>query len=313
MVERQRTQPSARVRALALGALLLAAIVVAYVVLASGPSYKVRLLFSDASGLVAGDQVMIGPSSVGSVQSISLSNSGQAAIVVSVDGSAAPLYQGTVARIAENGLAGIASHYVTLQPALARGNAQIPSGGTIPQSDTYSEVSLDQLFNTLNAPTRRGLSNVIRGQAASIEGKALQANETLKYLSPVLQSTSNFTAALNRDEPDFDQLLVHGAQTMQLLASRSQQLTDLVTQTDAVTGAVASQSVALDHALALLPSTLSRSTTTFAGLRSTLSTLGTLVAATKPQVTHLDTFAAALNRFAKTAVPTLGYLATLIS
>ena len=313
MVERQRTQPSARARALALGALLLAAIVVAYVVLESGSPYKVRLLFSDASGLVTGDQVMIGPSSVGSVQSVSLSPNGQAAIVVSVDGSAAPLYRGTVARIAENGLAGIASHYVTLQPAFATGNAQIPSGGTIPQSDTYAEVSLDQLFNTLNAPTRQGLRNVIRGEAASIDGKALQANATLKYLSPALQSTSNFTAALNRDEPAFDQLLVHGATTMQLLASRSQQLTDLVGKTDAVTGAVASQSVALDHALALLPSALNKSTTTFAGLRSTIATLEPLVAAAKPQVKHLDTFAAALNTFAKTATPTLNSLAKLIS
>ena len=313
MVERQRTQPSGNARALALGALLLAIIVVAYVVLSSGSPYKVRLLFSDASGLVAGDQVMIGPSSVGSVQSVRLTNNGQAAVVVSVAGSAAPLYRGTGARIAENGLAGIASHYVTLQPALPRGNAQIPAGGTIPQSYTYAEVSLDQIFNTLNAPTRQGLRNVIRGEAASIEGKALQANQTLKYLAPVLQSTSSFTAALNRDEPAFDQLLVHGAQTMQLLASRSQQLTDLVGKADAVTGAVASQSQALEQALSLLPPALTHSTTTFAGLRSTLATLEPLVAATKPQVKHLDTFAAALNSFAKAATPTLGYLATLIA
>jgi phospholipid/cholesterol/gamma-HCH transport system substrate-binding protein len=313
MVERQRTQPSAHARALALSALLLAIIVVAYLVLSSGSPYKVRLLFSDASGVVAGDQVMIGPSSVGSVQSINLTHNGQAAIVVSVDGSAAPLYRGTVARIAENGLAGIASRYVTLQPAFARGNAQIPSGGTIPQSDTYAMVSLDQIFNTLNAPTRAGLRNVIRGEAASIDGKALQANKTLKYLAPVLQSTSNFTAALSRDEPAFDQLLVKGAQTMQLLASRSQQLTDLVGKADTVTGAVASQSQALEQALALLPSTLTRSTNTFTGLRSTLSTLEPLVAATKPQVKHLAAFTAALNSFAKAATPTLGYLAALIS
>ena len=150
-----------------------------YVVLSSGSPYRVRLLFSDASGLVSGDQVMIGPSSVGSVQSISLTDNGQAAIVISLDGSAAPLYRGTVARIEENGLAGIASHYITLQPAPARGNAQIPSGGTIPQSDTYAEVSLDQIFNTLNAQTRQGLRNIIQGEATSIKGKALEANRTL--------------------------------------------------------------------------------------------------------------------------------------
>lgn len=313
MHDRQRPQPSALPRALALGALALAIVVVAYVVLSSGAPYRVRLLFSDASGLVIGDQVMIGPSSVGSVRSITLTPSGQAAVVVALDGSAAPLYQGTVARIEENGLAGIASHYVTLQPATAGGRAQIPSGGTIPQSDTYAEVGLDQIFNTLNPQTRQGLRNIIRGEATSISGKALQANRTLQYLDPLLQSTSRFTAALSRDEPAFDQLLVQGAHTMQLLASRSGQLTELVGRADAVSGAVAGQSRALAQALALLPAALGRSTTTFAGLRSTIRSLEPLVAATKPQVRQLGGFATALNRFATAATPTMGYLAALIS
>lgn len=313
MSEGQRSQPNASARVLALGGLLLAAAVIAYLVIGSNSPYKVRLLFSDASSLVAGDQVMIGPSSVGSVQSISLTRHGQAAIVIGVDGSAAPLYQGTVARIEENGLAGIASHYITLQPASAKGSVQIPSGGTIPQSDTYPEVSLDQIFNTLNPATRQGLRNIIRGEASSIRGKALAANRTLQYLDPLLQSTSQFTGALTRDEPAFDQLLVQGAQTMQLLASRSSQLTDLVSQADAVTGTVAGESRALESTLSLLPPALSKSTTTFAGLRRTIAALQPLVAATKPQVKGLAPFATALNRFATAATPTLGELAALIS
>ncbi|HEX3617467.1 MAG TPA: MlaD family protein [Solirubrobacteraceae bacterium] len=313
MHDRQRSQPSAPARALALGALLLAIVVVLYLLLSSGSPYRVRLLFSDASGLVTGDQVMIGPSSVGSVQSITLTPSGQAAIVIGVDSSAAPLYQGTVARVEENGLAGIASHYITLQPADAKGSAQIASGGTIPQSDTYAEVSLDQVFNTLNPQTRTGLRNIIQGEAAGIKGKALAANKTLEYLDPLLQSTSQFTAALDRDEPAFDGLLVQGAQTMQLLASRSNQLTDLVSKADSVTAAVAGQSKSLDQALTLLPTALSKSTTTFAGLRGTIDALRPLVAATKPQVKGLAAFATALNRFATAATPTLGELAALIS
>lgn len=313
MSEGQRSQPSGSARALALGALLLAIVVVLYVVLSTGSSYRVRLLFSDASGLVDGDQVMIGPSSVGSVQSITLTPSGQAAIAIDVDASAAPLYQGTVARIEENGLAGIASHYITLEPADSRGSAQIPSGGTIPQSDTYAEVGLDQIFNTLNAQTRKGLSNIIRGEATAIKGKALAANKTLEYLDPLLQSTSQFTGALDHDEPAFDQLLVQGAQTMARLASRSNQLTDLVSQADAVTGTVAAQSKSLAAALTLLPTALSRSTATFAGLRSTIDALEPLVAATKPQVKGLAGFATELNRFATAATPTLGELAALIA
>ena len=236
--------PKVAARVLWGGALALAAIVVVALLLTGGSSYSVRLLFSDASGLVTGDQVFIGPSSVGSVKSIGLTDTGQAAIVINIDGDAAPLYRGTVARIEENGLAGIASHYVTLQPAAASG-AKIPSGGTIAQDDTYAEVSLDQLFDTINPLTQKGLRNIIRGEATSIKGKTAAANATLEYLAPVLQSTSEVTAALDRYEPSFDQLLVRGAQTMQRLASSTDQLTELVDQTDQATGAIAKQSAAL--------------------------------------------------------------------
>lgn len=235
MYDGRLPQPSARARTLALGGVLLLLVAVAYFALSGRSSYTVRLLFSDASGLVGGDQVMIGPSSVGSVQSIELTSHGLAAAVIKLDGDAAPLHRGSVARISANGLAGIASHYITLQPA-TNGNPAIPSGGTIPPRYTHPEVSLDQLFNTLNGPTRTGLRNIIRGEATSIRGKARQANATLLYLDPLLQSTSRVTAAISRDEPAFDQLLVRGAQTMQRLASSSEQLTDLVGKTDAVTG-----------------------------------------------------------------------------
>jgi phospholipid/cholesterol/gamma-HCH transport system substrate-binding protein len=172
-----RRNSAARVGAA--GALALAAILVAVVLLRSGSSYHVRLLFSDASGLVTGNQVMIGPANVGTVDSISLTRDGQAAIVIDLDAGAAPLYRGTVARISDNGLASIAGHYITLEPAPSS-NPTIPSGATISTRYTYPEVSLDQLFDTLNPLTRAGLRNVIIGAGTSIAGRARDANRTLE-------------------------------------------------------------------------------------------------------------------------------------
>jgi hypothetical protein len=45
--------------------------------------------------------------------------------------------------------------YVDLRLGPASG-AAIKNGGTIPTTDTTSAVDLDQLFNTLNGPTRKG-------------------------------------------------------------------------------------------------------------------------------------------------------------
>jgi phospholipid/cholesterol/gamma-HCH transport system substrate-binding protein len=296
----------------AAGALVLALIVLAIVLLTGGSSYKVRLLFTNASGLVTGNQVMIGPANVGTVESIGLTSHGEAAIVVDLDSDASPLHQGTVARIEENGLAGIADHYITLEPA-SSSHPTIRSGGTISTTDTASEVSLDQVFDALDPLTRAGLRNVIRGEATAIDGRSSQASKALEYLAPGLYSTSQVTRELSRSEPAFDALLVRGAQTMQALASRTEQLTALVASTNQTTGAIASQSTALSNTLGLLPGTLTRSSTTFAGLRATLSSLNPVVTAAKPAAVPLGRFSVGLRKLEQVSIPTVASIDSLIS
>ncbi len=230
---------------------------------------------------------------------------------MSLDSGASPVPQGTIARVYENSLSGIANKYVVLEPG-PRSAPSIPSGGLIPESDTRSFVSLDQVFDAFDPLTRAGLSNFIKGEAASIQGRAHAANQTLRYFAPALASTSDLTAELTRDEPTFDGLLVQGAQAMQALASRSQQLTDLIANTNATTGAIARQSQALEQALSLFPGALTRSTTTFQGLNSTLDALDPLVAASKIGIRRLEPFSAELRQLVSGSIPTIGALDALI-
>lgn len=293
------------------GALALAAAVVAVLVATGGSSYVLTADFQNASGLVTGDNVLIGPAAVGTITSISLTADGQAAVRLSLDGGVGPLHQGTVARIFEDSLSGIASRYVELEPGPAAA-PEISSGGTIDVTHTYSEVNIDELFDAFDPLTRAGLANVIQGEAASLAGKGRAANRALQYLAPGLQSTAQVTAELTRDQPVFDSLVVQGARAMQALAARSTQLSQLLANTSTATGAVAAQSQALEQALALLPGTLRRSSAAFAGLRTTLDRLDPLVAASKPAVVRLPQFAASLRTLVSASIPTVGALDALI-
>ena len=297
-------------RVAAVGGLVLAIVVVAYVIFTSGSTYTLRANFQNASGLVGGDNVLIGPATVGTVSSISLTPNGLAQVQLSLH-NVAPLRQGTVARIYEDSLSGIASKYVELEPGSTPA-PPIPSGGLIDVSHTYSAVNLDQVFDAFDPLTRAGLRNVVRGEAAAIQGKGVEANQALKYFAPGLQSTSQVTAELTRDEPVFDQLLVQGADTLQTLASRSQQLSALISNTSTATGAIARESEALQQTLALLPPTLRQATTTFGGLQTTLNTLDPLVAASKPAVRRLPLFLSRLRPLITEAIPTIGALDDLI-
>jgi len=298
-------------RVAAFGALAAAVVVVALILLTTGSTYTLRADFQDAGGLVTGNLVLMGPATVGSVNSISLTPNGLAEVSMSLDSDASPVPQGTIARIYENSLSGSANRYVVLEPPPS-GGLPIPNGGLIPLADTRSFVSLDQLFDTFDPLTRAGLRNFIQGEAASIQGRALAANRTLEYFAPALSSTSDVTAELARDEPAFDGLLVEGAQAMQTLASRSQQLTELIANGNAATGAIARESQALEQALALFPDTLTRSTSTFQGLNSTLNALDPLVAASKIGIRRLEPFSAGLRKLVGVSIPTIGQLDALI-
>jgi phospholipid/cholesterol/gamma-HCH transport system substrate-binding protein len=260
---------------------------------------------------VDGDQVMIGPAQVGTVKSVTLTRTGQAAILIGLGSAVAPLHSGTSAQIEENGLAAIASHYVTLQPGPSS-NPQLSSGATIPASATRAEVSLDEVFDLFDPLTRAGLGQTIRGEATAIRGRSAQANATLHYLDPALASTAAVTAELSRYEGSFDQLLVNGSATLQALASRAGQLTQLVSSTAEATGAIAAQSTALDRTLLELPTVLTRSTATLSTLETTLDELTPVVDVAKPAVVELAPFTVALNTLAGAARPTVSRLASLV-
>jgi phospholipid/cholesterol/gamma-HCH transport system substrate-binding protein len=286
-------------------------LLIVLILFGGGGGYTVNAIFTNASALVTGNQVLIGPVVVGSVQSIGLTADSQAKVVLSLDSDASPLHQGTIARIYENSLSGIANHYVVLEPGPQSAPA-IKSGGVIPETRTYSEVSLDSLFDSLDPLTRAGLAGFIRGSAQAIQGRALESNRALQYFAPALASTSDVTAALTKDEPAFDGLLVKGAQAMSLLASRANELTQLVSNTSATTGAIARQSTALEQALSLLPPALNHSTSTFAGLRQTLDALTPVVEKSIPASRQLEQFAAGLRALNTVSIPTLAKLNDLI-
>jgi phospholipid/cholesterol/gamma-HCH transport system substrate-binding protein len=237
------SRASMAVRVAASAALVAAVVVVLVLVLANGSGYTIHADFQDASGLVTGDNVLLGPAAVGTVKSISLTREGQANIALSLHGTGT-LHRGTVARIQEDSLSGIASKYVSLQPGPVTAPS-LASGATISSASTYSEVNVDELFDTFNPKTRTGLSNLIRGEATSLRGKGQQANRTLEYLAPGLESTSDVTHELARDEPAFDGLIVKGADAMKALAARSTQLSQLIANTSTATGAIDRQSQAL--------------------------------------------------------------------
>ncbi len=297
----------------ALAALGIVVVAVAALLLSSGSSYRVRAVFQDASQIVSGDQVEVAGNAVGSVSNIQLTPNGQAALTLSINNSAfEPLHQGTHATIRLASLSGIANRYVQLD--LGPGTApRIPNGGVIPTQDTTSTVDLDELFNTLNGPTRKGLQNVLQGSASQYAGRGQQAQLAWEYLNPALATSSLLFEELNRDTSKFTRFVTTSSNLVSDLAARQSDLSGVVSHLSTTFSALASQQVALGQSVQRLPPFMRLANTTFVNLRYALADLTPLINATRPVAPKLQALLQQLRPLAVDAVPTVRNLANIIS
>jgi phospholipid/cholesterol/gamma-HCH transport system substrate-binding protein len=299
-------------RAAALGAIVIVIVAVALIVFTGGSGYKVKAIFQNASQIVNGDQVQVAGNSIGTVSNIAVTPNGQAELTLAIDDSRyKPLRRGTTATVREASLTGIANRYVDLQ--LGPGTApEIPSGGVIGTTHTTSEVDLDQLLNTLNTSTRKGIQDVFQGSAAQYGGQGANAALAWQYLNPAVVSTSELFSELGRDTANFKNFIVKSGNLLTDTAARQSDLSGLVVHLASTTQALASQSAALGQSIQRLPGFMRLANTTFVNLRRALDDLTPLVNVSKPVAPKLQRLLAQLKPLAEESVPTVQALANII-
>lgn len=284
---------------LTVGALVVAVVLIAVLVLGGSSGYHYTLEFETGGQLVAGNQVLIGGSAAGTVDSITLADNANAEVKITVDQQ---LHKGTTAVIRTPSLSTVAGRYISVSPGPDNFDA-LPSGSVLAGDSTTTPVDLDQLFNTFNPQTRRGLQQVIQGFAGIYAGKGEAANRAYKYFSPALSSTDRLLKELNSDEAVFTDFVVNSSKVVTAIAERRDDLTNLVSNSNTALGAIADQNQSLDRSLQILPSTLRQANTTFVNLRAALDDVDPLVNTSKRATKNLDPFLRELRPVAQRAVP----------
>lgn len=294
-----RTRGGGVGRLAAIGALILAVIAVAFVLFSGDGGNRYRLLFETGGQLVEGNQVLVGGSPVGSVDEVSLRDDGQAEVKITMD---RPLREGTSAVIRQTSLSGVANRYVSITPG-PDNLPELDEDAVITQADTTTPVDLDQLFNALREPERKALQDIIQGSADVYAGRAEQANQTYRYLSPSLTAADRLIRELNKDQRVFANFLVSGSRVVTSVAERRDDLVGLVSNGNQTLGAIAEQNEALNRALVALPPTLRQANTTFSNLRLALDDVDPLVATAKPATKNLAPFLRQVKPVVRNSVP----------
>jgi phospholipid/cholesterol/gamma-HCH transport system substrate-binding protein len=297
-------------RWIAAAALVLAVIAVLVVLGTRDDAYRYRFVFENAGQLVKGDIVRVGGTEAGQVTGIELTPDGQAEVTVTVAESFAPFHHGTTATIRAQSLIGIANRYVDVHPG-PDFRGELDDGAVVEADNTTSIVELDQLFNALDPPTRRGLQGIFDGFADWYAGREQEANDAARYFAPSIVAIENLVTEVNRDSRTFEQFLVETADAMDTLASRRTELTELVGNAGATARALSSDTGSLTRALEELPPALRQGSDTFVALRPALDDMERFVVESGPASRDLPRFMREFRPFAQRSVGTFRKLAVL--
>jgi phospholipid/cholesterol/gamma-HCH transport system substrate-binding protein len=305
--EEKSSAPSrgvAPARIAVIAALAVAVIVLAIVLFGGGGGHKYTLVFQNAGQLVPDNQVLIGGSPVGSVESIELSDDNLAEVNVEVEQE---LHEGTTAVIRATSLSGVANHYVSISPG-PNSSPALDEGAELGLASTTTPIDIDQLFNTFPPSVRKGLSNFIKGNSAIYAGQGEGANDAFRYFGPALNRTDAFVKELNADQRLLERFIVSSSKLSTTVAQRGEALSSAISNANTAFDAISTQNVALDQTLRQLPPVMRQANTTFVNLRAALDDLDPLVETAKPATKNLAPFLAELRPVISKFIPFVGNL-----
>src|ERR1700722_6153007 len=289
-------------RPIAVTALIVVVLVVLFLVFGRSGGATYKLEFAEGDQLVKGNQVQVGGVPVGSVTNIALTNDFKAIVTIHVNSSLTPLHRGTTAQVRVPSLSSVANRFVALSPG-PNNAPTLASGALLPASATKEVTDLDQLFNTFNPKTRKGLQGFIQGTAEQYVGTNKALAGATEYFAPSLSATDHFFAELVRDQSTFTKFLIETSKAVTTIGARKEQLTDLIEHANTTFAAVGSEQHNLATGLRELPIALRQGNKTFANLPSTFSALKKLVDASKPTVQPLNQLFSKLEPLLRTATP----------
>jgi ABC-type transporter Mla subunit MlaD len=289
-------------RRLALIALVLvAAAVTAAVATASGSgsgdqgTYEVRAIFDDASFAVPGEQVRVAGAPVGSIASLDVTKSKQAAVTLQInDARFTPFHANATCAIRPQSLIG--EMYVdctpgsTAAPALHRIGSG-PGAGTyyLPVVRTHSPVDFDIAQDIYREPIAQRLAIILNELGTGLAARGSDLNAVIHRADPALGNTDQVLKILASQNRALAKLATDSATVLTPLAKQRKALADFIVQANTTAVASASRATDISRSIQLLPGFLRQ-------LRPLMVDLGTLADQGTPVASELNTSASALGR-----------------
>jgi ABC-type transporter Mla subunit MlaD len=288
--------------ALAAGGALVAILASASAEGSSSATFEV--IFDDARGLITGQVVKVAGAQAGSIEDVTVVKEGsggntsfKAKIKGSIDSKFMPFHTNATCTIRPQGL--IAENYVECDPGSPPAPLLQSRGGqppTVPVQNTSEPVSLLDLFNIFNAPTRQRFALILNELGIGTAGEGQNFNDILYRANPALKLANQVIGILSRQSSQLGTLVDATNTIAQEGASHTGAVQSFLDQAAAVSSTAANHRSNLELAINRLPGLL-------AAAQPSLAQLDVVAREGTPLVQQLGVTAPYLNKVSRDLGP----------
>ena len=286
--------------ALVLGLIVLLAIV-SFRIVNGLTEYRLIVPLDTADGLYPGSDVLIAGAKAGSVQDITLDGN-QTLVTITLDDAYAPVHADARVTVRPKSLLG--EKYVALDPGSSN---ELASGSRLPQTQVARAVELQDVVNSLDAPTREKLRTLVISLGGGLAGRGLDTNQTLAYGRQDLDHLAAITDTLAARDHDLEKV-IQGLDQVTAELSKSDrrvELGALIKNSETLLHSLSQQDAQIKATLANANAALSRTDASLSGtatqlndiLRQAPTTMSLLNGLTRTLATNTDLLVSDLGTF----------------
>jgi phospholipid/cholesterol/gamma-HCH transport system substrate-binding protein len=263
--------------------------------------YSLKAEFQTAQAVTPGQgqAVTIAGAKIGEVASVDLHN-GIAIVTMKVTPKYARIYRNATMLLRPK--TQLQDITVEVDPG-TRASGRLPSGSTVPISQTAPNVNFDEFLSALDGETRAYLQLLLAGAGEGFKNNGKAFSATLKRFDPTAKEIQEIASQLEIRHANIAHSIHNFRLLTEAIGGKDEQLAQLVDASNAVFATFAKEDQSLQSTLKLLPGALAKT-------KRGLGKLGTAAALVGPTLHKLQPFASALGpaneatqRLAKATTP----------
>jgi ABC-type transporter Mla subunit MlaD len=272
------------------------------------------VILDDARGLVTGQLVKVAGANAGTIDNVVLTSHFKARIEASIDPRFMPFHANATCTIRPEGL--IAENYLECDPGTSGSPALHAGGGyppTVPVTRTTEPVSLLDLFNTFNLPTRERMAAIVDELGIATAGRGQDLNQILERANPALGAARDAISVLTSQRTQLQTLIDSSNHLAAEGASDTAGIQRFLEQASSLTSVTAQHASPLSQSIAKLPALLAATKPSLAQLDA-VATQGTpLLQQLRAAAPSVNQVANDLGPFAQAAKPALAKMSVALT